>query len=242
MKKVLIISLIFIFLFIVFDNIIWATNITSKTNTITEKNADYVIKLHLNEKYSFNGKGYAYFVDRNVVTWQDGISEEATAITITGSNTGETTGQIFINNELKTVYVKVALKFLENVLIIPPVQTKYDVGEKLNLEGLAVTAVYDNGTVEEITKGYKVTGYNKNKEGKQTVTISYQGFSRKYTVKVGNSNVEIEDVENNEKLPQTGDFFDIKDGLYLTVGILSLALIYMVFKIVKYGETKNKNL
>jgi len=126
----------------------------------------------------------------------------------------------------------------ENVLIIPPKKTRYDVGEKLDLDGLKITAVYANNKIEEVTKGYTVTGYNKNKAGIQTVTISYKGFSRSYNVNVGNvSNV---DLDKTEKLPQTGDFFDLVDGLYLLVGILSMALIYIVYKSIKCSKTTKK--
>ena len=117
---------------------------------------------------------------------------------------------------------------IKEVLIIPPTKTKYDVGENLDLDGLTITAVYDNDKIEQIdikknNKDYKVTGFNKNKEGFQTVTISYKGFSRSYEVKVGNSSSI--DINETGKLPQTGDFSVLKYALYTLITILSSILV-----------------
>lgn len=119
------------------------------------------------------------------------------------------------------------------VLIIPPNQTRYDVGENLNLDGLKITAVYDNNIIKEIKNGYTVKGYNKNKEGVQTVTISYKGFSRSYKVRVGNISY---DVKKEGKLPQTGNVPYIQTGLYVLISLLSLVLIYLVYKSFKYRK------
>ena len=125
----------------------------------------------------------------------------------------------------------------QNVLIIPPTKTIYKVGEKLDLSGLKITAIYANNKIEDVTTGYTVTGFYKNKEGLQDIKISYKGFSRTYEVRVGNSSTKVTPDETT-KLPQTGDFFDFLDALYLIVGILSLTLIYIIFKTIKYSKIK----
>ena len=127
-------------------------------------------------------------------------------------------------------------KYIKDVLIIPPSQTKYDVGEKLNTEGIKITVIYEDGSIEEISKGYTIKGYNKNKAGKQTLTINYKGHTTTYNVKVGN--VSSIDVNETGKLPQTGDFLDFKDILYICCAVLSIVLIFIVFKSVKYNNIK----
>lgn len=119
------------------------------------------------------------------------------------------------------------------VLIIPPTQTIYDIGENLNLDGLKITAVYDDNIIKEIKNGYTVKGYNKNKEGIQTVTISYEGFSRSYEVKVGDVSYR---VDKEGKLPQTGNFPYLQTGLYVLISLLSLILISLVYKSFKYRK------
>lgn len=127
-------------------------------------------------------------------------------------------------------------KPIKEVLIIPPSQTKYDVGEKLNTEGIKITVIYEDGSIEEVSKGYTIKGYNKNKAGKQTLTINYKGHTTTYDVKVGN--VSSIDVNETGKLPQTGDFLDFKDILYICCAVLSIVLIFIVFKSVKYNNIK----
>lgn len=127
---------------------------------------------------------------------------------------------------------------IKEVLIVPPAKNKYKVGENLDLTGLAITAIYDNNKIEQVDinknkKDYKVTGFNNNKEGKQTLTITYKGFSRSFNVQVGDTTY---DVENEGKLPQTGDFSILKGGLYILIAILSSILIFIIYKSFKYNK------
>ena len=229
MKKVLIISFLIFTTLLNCSNTIFAASDTNST-------PDQVVKLTIGESYIFND---VESVDSTISSQsflkcsEENINAETGSFSyrITAVGVGETTGFIYINGESKTVHIKTAKRFLQNVVIVPPAKTRYNVGEKLDLTGLKITAIYDNQEIEDIEKGYKITGYNKNKKGIQTVTISYGNFSRSYKVNVGN--VSSVNLDKTEKLPQTGDFFDLVDGLYLLIGILSIALISIVYKSVK---------
>lgn len=64
-----------------------------------------------------------------------------------------------------------------------PDKTTYLEGQELDLTGMTVTALYDNGDSEAITK-YDVTGYDKNKVGNQNITVSFGGFTASFIVTV----------------------------------------------------------
>lgn len=69
-----------------------------------------------------------------------------------------------------------------NVLSLPD-KTTYLEGQELDLTGMTVTALYDNGDSEAIIK-YDVTGYDKNKVGNQNITVSFGGFTASFIVTV----------------------------------------------------------
>lgn len=62
-------------------------------------------------------------------------------------------------------------------------KTKYVIGEDIDRSTITVTAGYDDGSTEEITD-YDLSGYDKNNEGQQTVTVTYQGKNDAFTVTV----------------------------------------------------------
>ena len=65
----------------------------------------------------------------------------------------------------------------------PPEKTIYIVGEPLILDGLDVWAYFDNGESEPVFS-YDVKGYDRNKAGAQTVTVSHEGKTASFTVTV----------------------------------------------------------
>lgn len=128
-------------------------------------------------------------------------------------------------------------KPIKEVLIIPPSKTYYKKGEKFDTTGLKITVVYIDDSVEDVTTGYVIQGYNSVKEGKQTIKISYNGFVRTFNIRVGKaSNSNVNDME---KLPQTGNFFDLKDTLYLLIFISSCVLLFIIAKSNKYNKKQN---
>ena len=66
-----------------------------------------------------------------------------------------------------------------------PTKLAYTLGEELDLSGLKLNAILENGDKVEIPAAdYTVTGYDKNAEGEQTITVSAYGFQATFTVTV----------------------------------------------------------
>ena len=66
-------------------------------------------------------------------------------------------------------------------------KTEYYLGEDLDLAGMKITAVYSDGktvTVDPTDADVTITGYDKNKNEVQKLTISYKGATAEITVKV----------------------------------------------------------
>ena len=69
-----------------------------------------------------------------------------------------------------------------------PDKTAYDVGDSFDPAGMTVTAVYDDGTTEEVT-GYSVSP-EKIEEDTRAVTVTYNGFTAEVPVTVISSYIE----------------------------------------------------
>jgi hypothetical protein len=67
-----------------------------------------------------------------------------------------------------------------------PDKTTYAKRESFDPTGMVVSGLYSDGSTAEVT-GYKVTGYNALKTGVQTLTVTYEGFTARFTVTVGAS-------------------------------------------------------
>lgn len=69
-----------------------------------------------------------------------------------------------------------------------PDKTAYDVGDSFDSSGMTVTAVYDDGTAEEVT-GYSVSP-EKIEKDTRAVTVTYNGFTAEVPVTVISSYIE----------------------------------------------------
>lgn len=68
--------------------------------------------------------------------------------------------------------------------ITPPAKTQYRVGESLQTDGMTVTAVYTDGTTEDVTSRITVNTRNFQNPGTVTVTVRYSGKKAVFTVEV----------------------------------------------------------
>ncbi|NMP36786.1 MAG: leucine-rich repeat protein [Clostridiales bacterium] len=81
--------------------------------------------------------------------------------------------------------VTVIAKTLSGIKVTKaPEKVEYTEGEELDIAGLEISGVYNNGTVAVINDVPSVTGFNPLKVGKQTVTVSYGGFDSSFDVTV----------------------------------------------------------
>lgn len=79
---------------------------------------------------------------------------------------------------------------ISSMTLTPPTKTSYALGEELNLDGMVAKLNYSDTSIE--TTDYTVSGYDKSKVGKQTVTVSYGDFSETFDVTVnGVSSIEV---------------------------------------------------
>ena len=79
---------------------------------------------------------------------------------------------------------------ISSLTLTPPTKTSYALGEELNLDGLVAKLNYSDKSVG--TTAYTVSGYDKTKVGKQTVTVSYGDYSANFDVTVnGISSIEV---------------------------------------------------
>ena len=155
---------------------------------------DYITNLEIVEPTK---KEYNYGEDLNL----SGLSVKAvmksgnkTNITInnckiTGYNKnklGNQTVTVSYNEKIATFQVTVK-DYITNLEIVEPTKKEYNYGEDLNLSGLSVKAVMKSGNKTNIAiNNCKITGYDKNKIGDQTVTINYGGKAATFKVRVNN--------------------------------------------------------
>lgn len=111
----------------------------------------------------------------------DGTSKTVTKYAVSGydsSKAGTQTITVFYQNVSTTFEVYV--KTIESIDIIsPPSKTIYKIGEELDLSGLTVSVVFDNGETE-IVSDYKVSNFDKYASGEQTIIIDYKGFTDEF--------------------------------------------------------------
>ena len=87
-------------------------------------------------------------------------------------------------NKENKVDLTLTEKQMDNIEIeVLPSKTSYYVGEDLDLSGIKVKAIYNDGTYEYI-KDYSIDGYSKNKVGKQMITVTYGGKETTFEVEV----------------------------------------------------------
>ena len=62
---------------------------------------------------------------------------------------------------------------LTSITVTPPTKLEYTAGEELDTAGMKVTAYYSNDTEKVVTSEAVLSGYDKDAEGQQTVTVTY---------------------------------------------------------------------
>lgn len=68
-----------------------------------------------------------------------------------------------------------------------PKQLTYAYGEPLNTTGLSILVKYADGSTAYISEGIEVSGYNPTAPGDQRLTVTYQGYTTSFSVKVVDS-------------------------------------------------------
>ena len=137
------------------------------------------------------------------------------------STPGQTEVTISYGGKTATLTVNVTQKTLTGIEItaLPDKQVYLEASEALDLRGGKLTLRYDNGTTEEIPLSDEmVDGFDNTKPGKQTVTVTYGGFTATFDVTVQAK--EIDHIEVTRRPDKTdyveGTAFD-PQGMEVTV-------------------------
>ena len=130
------------------------------------------------------------------------------------------------NQTLTVTYEGLSQEFIVNVKdyitrleVKKPEKTDYEYGENLDLTGGTILIITASGKVDEkvdIT-AYMISGYDKTKEGTQTITVEYKGLQGKFQVSVKDKIKAISlnnepnkiNYKNGEALDITGATIDI---------------------------------
>lgn len=110
---------------------------------------------------------------------------------------------------------EVCSRLLESIEISAlPDKTEYIPGEEIDITGLKVQGVYDNGDIEEITD-YTLEGFSSADSGYVTVTVRYNEYTAEFTVRI-KSKALLGDVNLDGKI-------NIKDATAIQKHIAKLA-------------------
>ena len=104
-----------------------------------------------------------------VLSGYDKDKEEVQTITVTYEEDGrERTATFNV-----TVSAEEPEPVLSSIKVTPPTKLSYKTGEGLDTAGMKVTAVYSDNSEKDVTDQAVLSGFNKNKAGSQTVTVTY---------------------------------------------------------------------
>ena len=103
------------------------------------------------------------------------------------------------------------------VIVSGPDKTTYVQGEKLDLTGLEVHAQYSDGreaVLSEGKDGYIVTGYDPQKTGTQTITVTYLDYMASFTVEVAQQEEpgDTEEPDDTQKPDDTQNSGQVQPG------------------------------
>lgn len=133
-----------------------------------DERLDITVNLNYNDGTQTTLSPEEYTIDTNFdVTAQGTYTVKATY----GDFTTETTVNV----------VPVRIKSI--AVTTPPNTTEFIEGTDINLEGMVVTAIYNNETTEEITD-YEITHYDNTKIGSQIVYVKYGGRTARINITV----------------------------------------------------------
>lgn len=159
--------------------------------------------------------------------YSDGSEEVIPDFTLDGfeSAPGTHTINVTYMNKTASFEVEVIQKQLTGIEIAKlPDKTVYSQGEQLDISGIKVNALFNNGTTEEI-QDFSVSGYN-HFIGEKKIVIEYQGFTADFNVEVIEKKLTAFEIT---KLPDKLEYY--KGEQFSTKGMIVYA----------YYDNHNKN-
>lgn len=142
----------------------------------------YPAKIEYKQDEAFSADGLAV-----EVIYTDGTRKEVTDLTFENADTsklGKQTVTVKYSIFTADYQIEVSEKSLIGITVTKkPSKLTYIEGNKLSIDGMTVKANYDSGSSSTVTE-YSVSGYDPNKIGKQTITVTYNGFTAAFEVTV----------------------------------------------------------
>ena len=104
------------------------------------------------------------------------------------SNTGTNYFAMYTGTQSQNLYLIKAVEGEETVpeltgITVNATKTTFTVGDEFEFAG-TVTANYSNGTTKDVTASATFSGYDKSKQGTQTITVTYEGKTATYDITV----------------------------------------------------------
>lgn len=133
-------------------------------------------------------EGNAFVADGLAIraNYDNGTSIPVTEYTLSGfdpDKVGKQAVTVTYNGFTTTFEVTVKAKSLTAFSFVSyPQKLEYFCGEYFDPTGMVLKLSYDNGTSETVDTGFKISGYNSNLAGEQTVKVTYGGISQSIRV------------------------------------------------------------
>lgn len=119
---------------------------------------------------------------------------------------------IQLGNETHKIWNEGQTSYFTGIELTPPQKTEYQTGEELNLDGMKVEAVYSDESRIDVTGRADVTGFDSEKAGEKTITVSYRDAEQTFTVSVSDSDTpQNPDDPDDPDTPQTPEDPDDPD-------------------------------
>jgi hypothetical protein len=218
-----------------------ATSVGQQTLTVTVggKTATFTVTVHAAlQSIAITGsptkivyaRGESLDISGLVVT---GTYSDETSQTITVSESdisgydatsvGQQTLTVTVSGKTATFMITVNEAALQSIAITSqPTKIAYAWGERLDISGLVVTGAYSDGTTQTETVGISdISGYDANRVGQQTLTVTVGGKTATFTVTVNaiENNAVLQSIAISNQPTKTvytyGERFDIT-GLVVT--------------------------
>lgn len=135
-------------------------------------------------------------------TYTDNSTKEITDYTVSGYNalkSGSQTITVTYGDYTATFTVSVgAVKTLSAVSVAQaPAKTEYYIGDALSTAGLQLTLTYSDNSTTTVSSGFTTSGFDSASAGTKTITVSYEGISTTFTVKVKTPSIVISEAEKS---------------------------------------------
>ncbi len=90
-------------------------------------------------------------------------------------------GEVYSASPVLTITVEAVTLSSVSVATMP-LKTTYELGEAFDASGLGLKLTYNNGITKTIADGFEISGFNSDKAGVKTITVSYEGKTVNFDV------------------------------------------------------------